>query len=99
MTRAEALAWGRGDFGRRTTKEFPLSVRHLVTNRMGYRCRHCEVPGSTAQPLELDHLQPLSKGGDNHHSNLAWSCVSCNRGRGNRKRAPRFPAWRRRLPR
>lgn len=102
MTRDEALAWGRGDRRRVATRDFPPAVVALVDERLrGRRCADCERLGLTTPasvPLELDHLQPLSKGGDNHHLNLRWSCRSHNRARRDRPvGAPvRRPAWERR---
>lgn len=31
--------------------------------------------------LEIDHIHPVSKGGDNEESNLITSCYDCNRGK------------------
>ena len=38
-------------------------------------CRYC---GDLLGPFEVDHIRPLSRGGDNHRDNLASACVSCN---------------------
>ena len=32
----------------------------------------------------VDHIRPLSKGGDNHRSNLQLLCATCNLSKGNR---------------
>ena len=93
------MSWGRGNNSRISTADIPGDVLDLVTERMGGRfCGDCgpDVVLPADEPLEIDHLQPLSKGGDNHHLNLAWCCRSHNRGRGNRREAPKVPAWRRR---
>lgn len=100
MTRAEALAWGLGDRRRLTTNEIPTEVLSLVDERQGGRaCVFCREQGLTTPPdvpLEIDHRQPLSKEGDNHHLNLQWSCRSHNRGRAARHDAPATPRWARR---
>lgn len=100
MPAFDPYRWGRGDTLRRTTSEIPVEVRDLVTVRQrGKHCVQCKAFGLIPPddvPLELDHLQPLSLGGTNHFSNLQWLCRSHNRGRGNRKRAPSIPRWRRR---
>jgi hypothetical protein len=31
--------------------------------------------------LEIDHIIPVSSGGNNHDSNLITACVDCNRGK------------------
>jgi hypothetical protein len=102
VTRAEALAWGRGDRRRIATRDFPAEVLALVDERQGGRfCVECRALGlvtPAAEPLEADHLQPLSRGGDNHHGNITWRCRAHNRARGARSAlAPaRQPRWARR---
>lgn len=96
------LLWGRGDQRRISTRDFPRAVVALVEERLrGRYCVDCRALGlepPADEPLELDHLQPLSRGGDNHHMNLAWRCMSHNRSRGNRAPlgAPARPRWERR---
>lgn len=102
MTREEALAWGRGDTRRIATRDFPAEVVALVDERLrGRRCVDCVRLGLATpddEPMELDHLKPLSEGGDNLHLNLTWRCRSHNRARGARSAAApaRRPAWERR---
>ena len=45
----------------------------------------------------IDHLQPLSKGGDNHWSNLRWLCASHNSARQARAGFSGLPAWVRKI--
>lgn len=90
------LTWGRGVTARIDARDFPPGVLALVDERMGGRfCEDCRALGIVTPddvPLELDHKQPLAKGGDNHHLNLRWACRSHNRGR--RDRSLRSPAGR-----
>lgn len=51
-----------------------------VYKRDGGKCVYC---GST-DLLCLDHLVPLSKGGDNEKDNLVIACKACNSGKGGR---------------
>ena len=103
MTRGEALKWGRGDRRRLAAPDYPASVLELVDERQGGRyCVACRASGLVtpeAEPLEVDHKQPLAKGGDNRAINLQWLCRGHNRGKGSRREAPRPPAWARRAPR
>ena len=91
--------WGRGDHRRLATRDFPPKVLALVDERQGGRhcakCRELGVEPPPDQPLQIDHIQPLSEGGDNHHLNLRWLCRAHNCGRGARKEAgrPRTPKW------
>lgn len=78
--------WGRGDTRRLSQRDYPAAVLALVDERQG--SRRCAFCGSFDQ-LELDHRQPLSRGGDNHHLNLQWACLPCNRSKGNRRRPKR----------
>jgi len=94
-----ARQWGLGDRRRLPTRDFPQAVLALVEERQGGRfcvmCRQLKIETPEDQPLQIDHRQPLSEGGDNHHLNLQWLCRAHNSGRGARKVAgepplPRF---------
>ena len=95
LTPAEARAWGRGVTAR--PRHWPPAVLGLVRERWRHdTCVICQSAGLVpppGEPLDVDHLQPVSKGGDNHFSNLRLLCRSHNRGRGNRKHAPARPKW------
>ena len=102
MTRDEARAWGRGDRRRLATRDFPAAVVALVVERQGHAgCVACRAAGLATpadQPLELDHLQPLARGGDNSWSNMQILCRAHNRGKAARPRPPATPSWARGLP-
>ncbi len=51
----------------------PVRARVLV--RDGGRCRRC----GSARNLELDHIIPLSRGGNSDEENLQTLCKRCNR--------------------
>ena len=46
----------------------------------------CQICGKKCQPsdIEIDHIQPISKGGKTAKSNLQVLCVSCNRSKSNK---------------
>ncbi|MCO5166598.1 MAG: HNH endonuclease [Planctomycetes bacterium] len=96
--------WGRGDQRRLSTRDFPAEVLALVERKQGGRfCLDCRREGLQTppdEPLEVDHLQPLARGGDNNWRNLAWRCRSHNLAKGARARpspqAAKLPAWARR---
>ncbi|MBL4850208.1 MAG: HNH endonuclease [Planctomycetes bacterium] len=96
-----ACEWGRGVTRRVQRRDVPRDVLALVVERDGLGCAACMRLGLTSpksEPLELDHKQPLSLGGDNHWTNLQILCRSHNRARGKRPiDAGTPPAWLRRL--
>lgn len=57
--------------------------RTRVFERDGYRCWNCDKQ-LTRFTATLDHLQPVSEGGDNSLDNLRTACLHCNSRRGNR---------------
>lgn len=57
------------------------SDRFRIFQRDGFCCRYCgKQPGETE--LQIDHLIPHAKGGDNSYLNLITSCRLCNAGKG-----------------
>jgi len=61
-------------------KDISKKVRFEIFKRDGFSCRYCNAkPPNTT--LEIDHIVPVSKGGDNSDDNLITSCFNCNRGK------------------
>lgn len=60
------------------------SLRFEVFKRDLFTCQYC---GRKAPDviLEVDHIKPVSKGGDNSIENLVTACWDCNRGKGAKK--------------
>ena len=56
-------------------------VREYLLEKSDRKCAYC---GAKNAPLEVEHIQPRSKGGSNRVSNLALACRSCNQAKGNR---------------
>jgi hypothetical protein len=65
-------------------KSLSKKSRFEVFKRDSFTCQYC---GSKAPDviLEVDHINPVSKGGDNDILNLVTSCFECNRGKGNKE--------------
>lgn len=58
-------------------------LRFEVFKRDAFACQYCgKTPPSVV--LELDHVHPVSKGGNNGIDNLLTACFDCNRGKSNR---------------
>lgn len=55
--------------------------RLKVFERDKYLCHHCGKQ-LTRFSATLDHLQPVSEGGDNSYGNLITACLQCNSQRG-----------------
>lgn len=66
-----------------------LDYYNITENRLkifesdGYKCHYCSKQ-LTRFSATLDHIQPVSKGGDNSLINLVTACLHCNAGRGNK---------------
>lgn len=63
-------------------KRKPISkkTRFEIFKRDGFICQYC---GATPPKviLHVDHIHPVSKGGDNGQDNLITSCFDCNLGK------------------
>lgn len=60
----------------------PISKRKRfeIFKRDNFRCSYCGQQPPVVV-LEIDHIVPVSKGGDNGELNLVTSCQDCNRGK------------------
>lgn len=58
-------------------------LRFEIFKRDYFSCQYC---GSKPPKviLEIDHIVPVSKGGDNSKGNLVTACFDCNRGKSNK---------------
>ena len=74
---------GRKDFPKYKRTRIDIHVRIGIFRRDGYCCKHCGEQFSRRQ-LELDHIKPISTGGDDSIENLQTLCRTCNRKKGNR---------------
>jgi hypothetical protein len=65
-------------------KAISKKVRFEVFKRDSFKCQYC---GCSAPDviLHIDHIQPVSKGGDNDITNLITSCFDCNMGKKDRQ--------------
>lgn len=57
-------------------------MRFEVFKRDSFVCQYCGN-SSPEVILEVDHIKPVSKGGDDSMTNLITSCFDCNRGKSN----------------
>ncbi len=68
----EGLEYQRGTL-------FGTELRHYLLTKWEQRCAYCSATGL---PLEIDHVQPRSKGGSDRVSNLVIACQTCNQAKG-----------------
>lgn len=68
------------------TKREPISpkIRLEVFKRDSFTCQYCGRKAPDVV-LEIDHIKPVAKGGNNNIMNLVTSCFDCNRGKGARE--------------
>lgn len=61
-------------------KSIPNKVRFEIFKRDNFTCQYC---GKSAPEvvLNVDHIEPVSKGGTNDLYNLITSCFECNNGK------------------
>lgn len=55
-------------------------VREYLLNKFNRQCAYCGIKNVA---LEVEHIQPRSKGGSNRVSNLTLACHPCNQAKGN----------------
>ena len=67
-----------------TRQSIKKSVRFEVFKRDSFTCQYC---GKAAPDvvLHVDHIKPVSRGGENDLLNLITSCADCNLGKGARE--------------
>lgn len=58
---------------------FGYEVREYLLQKWGRSCVYCGVENT---PLEIEHIQPKSKGGSGRVSNLTLACHDCNQKKG-----------------
>jgi len=60
------------------------SLRVAILRRDGSRCRMCGASASAGATLHIDHIVPVSLGGQTVPENLQTLCDSCNYGKSNK---------------
>ncbi len=69
-------------------RQVPAGLRTPVIERSGGRCEYCRLSqiGQEAT-FHIDHVMPVSAGGESVIDNLALACVSCSLRKGARQSA------------
>ena len=48
-------------------------MRQAILKRDDHTCAYCGQPGN-----QIDHVIPISKGGEDHETNMVVACATCN---------------------
>lgn len=63
--------------------------REFVISRAKDRCEYCQSPaGYATQSFTIEHIIPVSRGGETVLGNLAWACPGCNGHKYNKIQVP-----------
>lgn len=62
-------------------KSIPLKIREEIFKRDSYSCQYCGRKESSEVKLEIEHIIPVAKGGDNDITNFLTACEECNAGK------------------
>lgn len=65
-------------------KGLTKKIRFEVFKRDSFTCQYCGKSAPSVV-LEVDHIKPVSKDGDNEITNLITSCKDCNAGKSDRE--------------
>lgn len=53
-------------------------IREYLSEKFNHKCCYCGIGQGQGRKFEVEHIIPVSRGGTNRVSNLAWSCHECN---------------------
>jgi len=60
-------------------RRIPAQLRRLVLRRSGDRCEYCGLSQAGQEAtFHIDHITPVTAGGETVADNLALACVSCS---------------------
>jgi 5-methylcytosine-specific restriction endonuclease McrA len=72
-----------------SSEYIPVSLKQLVFDRARGMCEYCRSQAKFAiDPLVIDHIQPVSRGGKTISENLALACQTCNNYKYTKTEAP-----------
>lgn len=78
------IAYSGTEQARREQERAKMSarLRYLILKRDGYKCQICGRTQEDGVKLHVDHIIPVSKGGETKMENLRTLCEDCNLGKG-----------------
>ncbi len=70
-------------------KRVTAGDRRIIAERAGELCEYCQSPVKFAtQSFAIEHISPVSRGGETVLDNLALACPGCNGHKYNKTEAP-----------
>ena len=69
---------------KRARSQMTDKLRYEILKRDGFRCKLCGRTADDGVKLHVDHIIPVSKGGETVPDNLRTLCEDCNWGKGDR---------------
>ncbi len=66
---------------KRARSKMTDKLRYSILKRDGFRCKICGRTAEDGVKLHVDHIMPVSKGGETISSNLRTLCETCNWGK------------------
>ena len=76
VERNPAIARDRRDRRRGIGSDVTNEALIVLAEAQSYLCHWCDDPLTSSK--ELDHVQPISRGGTHDMTNVVWSCGPCN---------------------
>ncbi|MGI8670909.1 MAG: HNH endonuclease [Aridibacter sp.] len=68
--------------------KFSLNKRQTIEKRANDLCEYCRLPQEfSTQPFVIEHIFPVSRGGNDDLENLALACSACNNSKYNKTEA------------
>lgn len=62
----------------------PQNIAETVRIRAKHRCEYCQTPfWLVGQTFHIDHILPVSGGGETELANLCYACPNCNGAKSN----------------
>lgn len=72
-----------------TRTHIAVRDREFIITRAKDRCEYCQSPaGFATQSFSMEHIIPVSRGGETELANLAWACPGCNGHKYNKIQVP-----------
>ena len=66
---------------KRARSQMTDKLRYSILKRDGFKCKICGRTAEDGIKLHVDHIIPVSKGGETVLNNLRTLCETCNRGK------------------